>query len=370
MRRGTTQTNKFKTKTDVTGMEALFITYRQEGRTIIEKSLPDIEIYEEVKTVGDEEETIYVIETKLNPNQNIDVNADGQLEVGGRIGQFEGTTGLFAPNDRDPRNVLDYSLLITDALGVDMSANRAMAVVSGFGIACISAPPGTTQYQISNTYENRIAAKLCENGYLAVDEATSKVKRIVPVVSVTINGSTFYPSSAANDSTKPIVITVEESVNPDTTVTNIRLFGRMESYASLHVGNGIRSGSGGRSLMLGGAITKHGGNDQCMIGMNLFATGNGNAMFGRYHIARKNRGFFAGTGHDSTNARAEAAAAVGTYSYMDANTLFAVGNGTSHTARSNAFEVRDDGIVIKSPNGTRYKLVVANDGTLSTAAVT
>lgn len=81
MRRGTTPTNKFKTTTDVTGMEALYITYRQEGRTIIEKSLSEIEIYEEVKTVGDEEETIYVMETKLSQADTLALSSIGDVEI-------------------------------------------------------------------------------------------------------------------------------------------------------------------------------------------------------------------------------------------------------------------------------------------------
>jgi len=246
---------------------------------------------------------------KLNPSQNIDVNADGQLTVGGRIGQYPTTTGLFAPNNREPRMVADYSMLVTDALGIDMQANRSMAIVSGFSITVQSAAPGSTVYYAANNYINRIIAKVCENGYVSKDEATSKEETIIPVVSVLINGATFYPDSAANDSSKPIVITLEETANPDTTITQLRMFGTMQSYASLHVGNGIRSGSAGRSLMLGGGIVKYDGNDQCMVGQNMFATGNGNAMFGRQHIARKNRGFFAGTGHDGTNAKSEGVAA-------------------------------------------------------------
>ena len=310
---------------------------------------------------------------KLNPSQNITLNANGQLEVGGRIGQFEGTTGLFAPNNREPRNVGNYSFLMTDALGIDMSANRAMAVVSGYGIACRSAAAGSTEYRIQNNYQNRIIAMLCAGGYASRDEATSTQEQIVQVVSVTINGSSFTPDSSANPSgtTSDIVIKTAKTLNPDSAITNIRLFGTMTSYATVHAGNGIKSGGGGRNLLLGGGVTKDGNsNDNCLIGNGIYSSGNGNACFGRYHIARKNRGFFAGTGHDSTNAPSEGASAVGQYSYMDANTLFAVGNGSSHTARSNAFEARADGIVLKSPNGTRYKIAVDDSGNISTTAIT
>lgn len=311
---------------------------------------------------------------KLNPNQNITLNSNGQLEVGGRIGQFEGTTGLFAPNNRAPRSVGNYSFLMTDALGMDMSANRALAVVSGYGLACRSAAAGSTEYRIQNTYANRIIAMLCAGGYAARDEATSTTEQIVSVVSVTIGGSSYVPDSSANPSgtANDIVIKTSETLNPDSAITNIRLFGKMTSYATVHAGNGIKSGGGGRNLLLGGGVTKDGSsNDNCLIGNGIYSSGNGNACFGRYHIARKNRGFFAGTGHDSSNAPSEGASAVGQYSFMDASTLFAVGSGTSHTDRKNAFEVRNDGgIVLRSPDGSRFKIEVSDSGAISATKIT
>ena len=308
---------------------------------------------------------------KLNPDENVTLNTDGQLRVGGRLGQFNGTTGLFAPNNRAPRNVGDYSFLITDAMGVDLNTGRAFALVSGYGLTCKSAAAGATEYRVTNNYNNRIICKMAEGGYASVSEAVSKVEQIVPVVSVTINGSAFTPNSAANDNTKDIVIKTATSLNPDSAVTNIRLFGKMQSYSSAHIGNGIASWGGGRNLLLGGGVTKAtSSNDNCLIGNGIYSSGNGNACFGRYHIAVKNRGFFAGTGHDSTNAQTEAVSALGQYSYIDANTLFAVGNGSDHTNRLNAFEVlKDSSIVLRSPNGTRFKLSVDNNGNITTTAI-
>ena len=281
---------------------------------------------------------------KTNPNKNITLNADGQLEVGGRIGQFEGTTGLFAPNDRQPRQVLDYSFLVTDALGMKIG-NRAFADVSGYAITVRSAAPGTTVYYAENTYNNRIIAKTCENGFVSKDEATSKTEMTIPVVSVLINGQTFTPDSSPDDPDNPIVITLESSANPDTTITQLRMFGVMNSYATAHIGNGVHTEGGGRNLLVGGALSKYGSsNDNCLVGMQIFSSGNGNAVFGRNHVAVKNRGLLAGTGHDTTNARGEGASAVGEFSLMDILTLFAVGNGTSATNRSNAFEVTTNGI--------------------------
>lgn len=306
---------------------------------------------------------------KLNTAKNISVNADGQLEVGGRLGKFPTTTGIFAPDDREPRAVGNNSMLLTDALGMDLVADRAFALVSGYGLGCKKASKGTKEYRVANNYANRIICKMCENGYASINEQTSKTQKIVQITSVRINGSTFMPDSSA-DSSNDIVITTAETLNPDTSIVSIRLFGKMQSYATAHIGNGVASWGGGRNFLLGGGISKAGqSNDNCLVGNGIYSSGNGNACFGRHHIAQKNRGFLAGTGHDTTNAKAEGVSAVGVYSYIDSNTLFAVGNGTSHTNRSNAFEVRDDGIVLKSPNGTRYKLVVDDSGNLSTVAI-
>lgn len=310
---------------------------------------------------------------KTNSAQAVTLNSDGQLEVGGRLGQFTGTTGIYAAADRDPRAVGDSSFLITDAMGMSLDTNRAFALVSGYGVTCKSAAAGATQYRVKNTYANRFKCKMCEGGFASINEATSKVERIVPVVSVTINGNPYTPDSSADSSAtaNDIVITTAETLNPDSATTGIRLFGVMKSYSTVHVGNGVASLGGGRNLFVGGGITKVGGsNDDCAVGADMYISGNGNAAFGRWHIMAKNRGFAAGTGHDFTNAMGEGAAAVGQYSNLSSTTLLAVGNGTSHINRSNAFEVTSDGcIVLKSPNGTRYKISVDNSGNLSTSAI-
>lgn len=47
--------------------------------------------------------------------------------------------------------------------------------------------------------------------------------------------------------------------------------------------------------------------------------------------------------------------------------VFVVSSGGQRTGV--AYEVGDGGIVLKSPNGTRFKITVADDGTLSVAAI-
>lgn len=78
--------------------------------------------------------------------------------------------------------------------------------------------------------------------------------------------------------------------------------------------------------------------------------------------------FAAGQGHDFTNA-SNGASAFGTWSILNSDTAFAVGNGNANV-RSNAFEVTSDGgIVLKSPNGTRYKISVSDSGAITATAI-
>lgn len=304
---------------------------------------------------------------KTDSSRFIETDSDGKLIIGGRLGQWPTTTGLFAPDNREPRFVGNYNLMITDAMGMYMSNSRSLAVITGLGVTCKSAPAGTTEYHVVNNYANRIMCKIAEEGYAAQSEAASNANLIIPVLSVTINGQPFTPDSSPNNSSNDIIITTEETLNPDSAITNIRLFGKMNAYSTAHIGNGIKSVDGGRNMLLGAGITKAGStNENCFVGNSIFGDRNGSAAFGRYHIIRKNRVFAAGAGHDFTNAKGEGAAAVGLYSDITSSTFFAVGNGTSHTARSNCFEVLNDGIVLKSPNNTRFKISVDDSGNLVT----
>lgn len=281
---------------------------------------------------------------KINTAKSIYLDENGNLQVGGRIGQFPGTTGLYAPDDREPRNVGNYCLLITDVKGAQMTNSRSFAVVSGLSITLkTAAAAGATEYHVANTYANRLKCKICEGGFAAKDEATSAAEQVIPVVSVTIGGQAYKPDSSPDDPTKDIIITTESTLNPDEAITGIRAVGTMGSYSTAHIGNGIASIGGGRCLLLGSGITKDGSGNECgVVAQDTYVLANGSAVFGRWHILNKNRGFLAGAGHDTTNARGEGVAGVGVYSLMDEKTLFAVGLGSSQIGRRNAFEVAAD----------------------------
>lgn len=305
---------------------------------------------------------------KTNSTEGISLNDDGQLEVDGRLGSMEDTTGIYAPKNINPALVKNGSLLITEASGTSLGG-KSLAVTTGTGITLkSSAAAGSKKYVVSNTYENRIICAGAVGGVIALDEASAATKT-VNVVSVQINSADYTPYSEGSAS--DIVITTDESINPTSSISSIRLYtdgGKDGGFSNLFVGQ-CAGGNGGASIAVGQKCFSKSGNACAIVGASIFNQGNGNALFGRMHISKKNRWFMSGTGHDNTDGMTEAGAVFGLWSKITSSTLFAVGNGTASTARSNAFEVLTDGIVLKSPNGTRYKISVDNTGNLTTTAL-
>ena len=69
MRRGTTPTNTFTTDTDITSATAVYITYKQNGKTVFEKTLEDLNITaEEIEVTLTQAETL-----ALNDKQDVDI---------------------------------------------------------------------------------------------------------------------------------------------------------------------------------------------------------------------------------------------------------------------------------------------------------
>ena len=303
---------------------------------------------------------------KPNPAENITADADGTLHVGGRLGQMEGGTGIYAPATIKPNAVGNGSLLITEASGTTLG-NKALAVSTGHSISLkAAAPAGSTEYRVKNTYANRIicAALAISGGVVALDEATAS--RTVAVTSVTIGGAAFdTPDSSADDNDNDIVITTAESVNPDDSNTKIRYYPTAAGFSTVYAGMAAGGASGyGASVVVGQKVFSKTGNACALVGADIWNAGNGNAVFGRQHISRRNRSLLAGTGHDTTNGPSESVAALGQWSEIRSTT--AVGNGTNHTSRKNAFEITSDGgMVLTDPEGGRWKFTVNTSGVLS-----
>ena len=308
---------------------------------------------------------------KTNANQSITLNADGQLEVGGRLGQFP-NGGVFYPTTIEPTEVKASTFMMTDGAKYLSLGSRTFGIMAGVNLTCKSATAGTTQYRLSNTQTNRFACFANKGGRLAIDQtdATENGTALITDISFA-NGNPisayFGPTESAND----IIITVDRTVNPSAATTKLRMYGTSTSSDVIIVGQG-NGASGGKAISLGQAC--HAGGNQCIaFGNSSLSLANNSVALGHTQLVNKQFCFAAGQGHDFTNGK-NGASAVGICSEITSDTAFAVGNGVfngnGNITRSNAFEVTTDGgIVLKSPNGTKYKITVDNNGNLTTTAL-
>lgn len=308
---------------------------------------------------------------KLNPNESVEVNANGQLTVGGRLGQFP-NGGVFYPTTIEPTLVGPSTFMLTDGAKYLSLGGRTFGIMAGVNLTCKSATAGTTQYRLSNNQSNRFACFACRGGRLAIDQtdATENGTALMTDISFA-NGNPisayFGPTESGND----IIITVDRTVNPNASTTKLRMYGTSTSTDVIIAGQG-NGASGGKAISLGQAC--HAGGNQCIaFGNSSLSLANNSVAFGHTHLVNKQFCFCAGQGHDFTNG-SNGAGAVGIASEISSDTAFAVGNGVFNSngniTRSNALEVKTDGsIVLKSPNGTKYKITVDDSGNLTTAAV-
>lgn len=82
MRRGTTPTNLFKSNVDLTEAEVLYITYKQRGVTVIEKTIEDVTINEKNFEVDlTQQETL-----QLDPKQKVEIQVRARFPGGRAIG--------------------------------------------------------------------------------------------------------------------------------------------------------------------------------------------------------------------------------------------------------------------------------------------
>ena len=93
---------------------------------------------------------------KLNPAESVEMNANGQLTVGGRLGQFP-NGGVFYPTTIEPTNVGPSTFMMTDGAKSLSLGGRTFGIMAGVNLTCKSAAAGTTQYRLSNNQSNRFA---------------------------------------------------------------------------------------------------------------------------------------------------------------------------------------------------------------------
>ncbi len=307
---------------------------------------------------------------KLNPSQSVTLDADGKLVVGGRLGQFP-NGGVFYPTNIEPTNVGASSFLMSDgAKDLSLSA-RSFGIMAGANLTCKSANAGATQYRLSNTQSNRFACFAGKNGRLALSQADAQANGTALITSIKFaNGNDISAYFGPTESSNDIIITVNRTVNPMSSTTSLRLYGTSTSSDVIIVGQG-NGAIGGKAISLGQSCFA-GGNQCIAFGNMSISTGNNSVAFGHSHLVNKQFCFAAGQGHDFTNG-SSGAGAVGIASEISSDTAFAVGNGTftaNGITKSNALEVKKDGsIVMKSPNGTKYKISVDNNGIINTTQI-
>lgn len=308
---------------------------------------------------------------KTNLPKSIYLNEYGQLEVGGRLGQFP-NGGVFYPDTIEPTNVGASTFMMTDGAKNLSLAGRTFGIMAGAGITCKSASAGATEYRVSNTQSNRFALFSAKGGRAAIDQTDAMNNGTALITSIKFaNGNDISAYFGPTESSNDIIVTLERTVNPSAATTKLRVYGTSTSNDVIDVGQGCGA-SGGKAISLGQSCFA-GGNQCIAFGNASLSLANNSVAFGHTNLVNKQFCFCAGQGHDFTNA-SNGAGAVGIASLMDSNTAFAVGNGVFNSngniTRSNAFEVtKDGGIILKSPNGTKYKITVDNSGNVTTAAM-
>ena len=309
---------------------------------------------------------------KLNPNESVEVNANGQLTVGGRLGQFP-NGGVFYPTTIEPTNVGGSTFMMTDGAKNLSLAGRTFGIMAGANLTCKSASAGATQYRLSNTQSNRFACFAAKGGRVAIDQtdATNNGTALITDISFA-NGNPISAYFGPTESSNDIIITVDRTVNPSAATTKLRVYGTSVSSDVIVVGQGCGA-SGGKAISLGQSC--HAGGNQCIaFGNAALSLANNSVAFGHTQLVNKQFCFAAGQGHDFTNG-SNGAGAVGIASEISSDTAFAVGNGVfnanGNITRSNALEVKTDGsLVLPSPDGSRWKIAIDNSGNVTTAKIT
>lgn len=305
---------------------------------------------------------------KLNTAQNVYLDENGNLIIGGRLGQYP-NGGVFYPDTIEPTGVGASSFLMTDgAKGLNLGS-REFAILAGANLTIKSAVAGSTTYRASNTQANRIVCAAAKNGFCAIDQTDAATNGTAKITDISFaNGDPISFYFGATESNNDIIITVDRTVNPSSATTKLRMYGNSTSNDVIAVGQGVGA-THGKAIVLGQSCFG-GGNQIIALGNGVHVMANNSSGFGHTHLINKQFCFGAGQGHDFTNAT-NGTSAFGTWSSLTSDTAFAVGGGTADDSRKNAFEVtKDGGIIVPSSTGTKkFKITVDDSGNISTTAI-
>ena len=297
------------------------------------------------------------------------------------MGQTE-DGGLYYPNSIKPSFVGAGAMLFTDGAKNIKTTSRTFCIMAGANLTCRSAPAGSTQYRVSNTRANRFTclAALAPGTRLAVNRDAASTTGTVKIASIRYtDGSQLVPDFGPTDNSKDIVITVETSANPSSSTTSLRIYGTTVADDVVAIGQNVTAHSKGISIGISCRTDKQ---QTIAAGNSVLVTNTNSFGFGHLIYIPTMYSFATGYLHDLMGA-SHGTSAFGIASDIKSDTVMAVGNGQLYgdtVLRSNAFEVKrsgeaivrslqvtsNNGIILTSPNGTKYRLTVADDGTLST----
>lgn len=310
---------------------------------------------------------------KLNPDGSVVLNENGQLVVNGILGQYP-NGGLYYPVSSEPTNVGNYSLLISEAKNLS-AVHRDFIIAGGTNITLkTAAAAGATQYRVANSQDNRFFCSAMIGGRLATNEAGAKTKTVAITSIKFASGDDVVPyHGAGTETNNDIIITVAETLNPDTTLTAIRGYGRWTNADIVSVGQGNRA-TIGKLMQIGQAqVADSNGTQNLMVGIRNYSTASSSIMIGSTNINKQSFSCTIGQGHDNSNGRT-GIVLFGSWSAPSTETVLAIGDGAGPSNRKNIFEItsgnnNETGIVLRAPNGIRYKLSVDTGGNLVTTKV-
>lgn len=297
---------------------------------------------------------------KANAGESITMDDDGTLHVGGRLGQHA-SGGIYAPVDISPNNVGTGAMLVTDASGTSLG-NKSLSVSTGGNININSMPAGATTFTMSNSFVNRIYARMAMGGIVAINEATAKTN-FATITSVKQNGADI---NLGINQTGNITFTLNKSLGNTSALTQLRFYPSQSGFSNIL--GGVAKATGGYSLVTGQNVANE-SNGSTVTGNANFNNANSSFLAGRQNINTKQNSALIGMGHKNIDGPTELCA-VGKWSNITSTTAFAVGGGSSDTVRKNLFEVDTTGnLYLLSPSGYRFKISVSDTGTITATKV-
>lgn len=261
-----------------------------------------------------------------------------------------------------------------DLAKVTSGKNGNLIVWGNVFNAIVSAPAGSTSYTINSAT------------YTMPDGSTEELSELYFFIEDSV--APQKPTSITFNSDNKPVLTFASSLNPTAENTHIYVGASSERHANLIVGYGATSTkdasvivgnflyNGGTNSLVTGQKNINTGGVSTLAGVRLKSTKNGSFLAGSDNYNNSNMySALIGQGHYNTSGPV-GTTAVGKYSSITSTTQFVVGNGTSASARSNAFEVTTTGeakAVSFTENGTslvnKYAAKTHTHGDISSTGI-